>query len=117
MVTPCSTDDPRLAPILPLPPAVADAKVDPQVVGTWVIEMNPGRWIWEIGAGGTYQFHSTAPDLAPTHAGRIEFADGKWTLQSMAGYADTDGGTYQLQGPDLMVMTGKLGTGSWRRMK
>jgi hypothetical protein len=91
--------------------------IDPQLVGEWFIDMNPGRWIWEIGAGGTYQFHSEAPDLAPTHAGVISAADGKWTLSATAGIADSDGGTYQILGPDKVTMTGKLGTATWRRVQ
>ena len=115
IATPCAGDDPRFAP--PLPPGVAGATIDSSIVGTWMINMNPGRWVWEIGAHGTYEFHSEAPDLAPTHAGLITAANGKWTLQATAGIADSDGGTYQLPGPDTMVMTGKLGTGTWRRIE
>jgi len=117
MATPCSKDDSRRASALPLPPPRAGLKIDPQLVGEWFIDMNPGRWIWEIGSGGTYQFHSEAPDLAPTHAGLISAADGKWTLNATAGVADSDGGTYQILGRDKVTMTGKLGTATWRRVQ
>jgi hypothetical protein len=117
MVTPCASDNPRYAAPLPLPPGVPDVTTDPGVVGSWEIDRNPGRWVWEIGPHGSYQFHSEAPDLAPTHAGVITAADGKWTLNATAGIAESDGGTYQLQGPDVLVATGKLGTGVWHRMQ
>lgn len=117
MATPCSGDNPIYAPALPLPPGDRNAKIDPSLVGTWMIDMNPGRWLWQIGAGGTYQFHSEAMDLTPTHAGRIEAADGKWSLQATAGYADIDEGTYQMTGSDSVFMTGKLGQATWRRVK
>lgn len=117
MATPCSSDNPRYAPALPLPPQRSGTKIDPRIVGTWFIDMNPGRWIWEIGAGGTYQFHSEAPDLAPSHAGLINAADGKWTLNATAGFADTDGGAYQVLAPDKLRMSGKLGTATWSRVQ
>jgi hypothetical protein len=116
-MTACAGDDPRTAPRFPLPPNVTGGKVDPAVVGTWEIPLHPGRWVWEIAANGTYEFHTEAPDGAPSHAGTFAANGGTWTLVSIAGYADTDGGTYLMQGPDTMVMTGKLGTGSWQRVK
>ena len=115
--TPCASDNPIYAPPLPLPPGDRSATIDPSLVGTWMIDMNPGRWLWEIGSGGTYQFHSEAMDLTPTHAGRIQAADGKWSLQSTAGFADIDEGTYQMQGRDAVFMTGKSGQATWRRVK
>ena len=62
-------DDPRTPPLFPLPPNVIGGKVDPAAVGTWEIPMNPGRWVWEIAANGTYEFHTEAPDGAPSRAG------------------------------------------------
>ncbi len=115
-MTACARDDARTAPPFPLPPNVTGGRVDPAVVGTWEIPMNPGRWVWEIAANGTYEFHTEAPDGAPSHAGTFVANGGTWTLVSIAGYVDTDGGTYLMQGPNTMVMTGKLGTGSWQRI-
>jgi hypothetical protein len=115
-MTACAGDDPRTAPPFPLPPNVIGGKVDPAAVGTWEIPMNPGRWVWEIAANGTYEFHTEAPDGAPSHAGTFVANGGTWTLVSIAGYVDTDGGTYLMQGLNTMVMTGKLGTGSWHRI-
>jgi hypothetical protein len=115
-MTACAGDDPRTAPPFPLPPNVIGGRVDPAAVGTWEFPMNPGRWVWEIAANGTYEFHTEAPDGAPSHAGTFVANGGTWTLLSIAGYVDTDGGTYLMQGPDTMVMTGKFGTGSWHRI-
>ena len=115
-MTACAGDDPRTAPPFPLPPNVIGGNVDPAVVGTWEFAMNPGRWVWEIAANGTYEFHTEAPDGAPSHAGTFVANGGTWTLVSIAGYVDTDGGTYLMQGPNTMVMTGKLGTGGWQRI-
>jgi hypothetical protein len=112
----CAGDDPRTAPPFPLPPNVIGGIVDPAVVGTWEFAMNPGRWVWKIAANGTYEFHTEAPDGAPSHAGTFVANGGTWTLVSIAGYVDTDGGTYLMQGPNTMVMTGKLGTGGWQRI-
>ena len=61
--------------------------------------------------------HTEAPDGAPSQAGTFVSDNGVWTLNSIAGYADTDGGTYLMVGPDTMAMTGKLGFGIWYRIK
>jgi Domain of unknown function (DUF4189) len=117
LLTACSGDDQRTAPPFPLPPNTTGGKVDPATVGTWEAPMNTGRWVWEIAANGTYEFHTEAPDGAPSHAGSFVSDDGVWTLNSIAGYVDADGGTYQMVGPDTMAMTGKLGFGIWYRIK
>ena len=117
LMTACSGDDSRTSPPFPLPPNVTGGKIDPAMVGTWEVPINPGRWVWEIAPNGTYEFHTEAPDGAQSHAGMIVSDDGVWTLNSIAGYSDQDGGTYLMQGPDTMAMTGKLGFGIWRRVK
>jgi hypothetical protein len=117
LMTACSGDDSRTSPPFPLPPNVTGGKVDPAMVGTWETPMTIGRWVWEIAPNGTYEFHTEAPDGAPSHAGTFVSDDGVWTLNSIAGYADTDGGTYLMVGPDTMAMTGKLGFGIWHRIK
>lgn len=76
--------------------------------------MNPGRWVWEIGPHGTYEFHSEAPDGAASHAGTFSAKDGRWSLQATSGY--TDGGAYNFQSPGNLVATGRLGTGMWHRI-
>ena len=121
-MAPCADDDPqyvdlRYTPPMALPIGTAKTIIDPKIVGTWAFHTNPGRWVWQIGARGSYSFHSEAADLAPTHAGLITAANGQWTLQATSGFVDSDGGTYRMLGPGTLSMTGKLGTGTWQRVK
>ncbi len=113
---PCAGDDPRWPSALPLPPPSSKpaAKIDPHTIGTWELLLNPGRWVWEIGANGTYEFHSESLDKAPSHAGTFSAIDGKWSLRSTDGY--TDSGTFKFVPPGSMISTGRLGTGTWRRI-
>ena len=89
------------------------AIVDGDTVGTWQIPVNGGRWVWEIDADGTYKFHSEASDGAAPHAGTFSASGGHWSLQATNGYSD--GGTYTVQAPDSLIITGRLGTGTWHR--
>lgn len=111
---PCAGDDSRWPPPLPLPPGGQGAVLDQDTIGTWEIPVNPGRWVWEIGPRGTYEFHSEAPDGAAPHAGKFSASGGVWSLQATNGY--TDGGTYVFQPPDTLVATGRLGTAAWHRL-
>jgi hypothetical protein len=117
-VTPCASDDVRWTSPLPLPqpPATLATKIDPEAVGTWEYSINPGRWIWEIAGNGTYEFHSEAADSTPSHSGRFSASGGHWSLQSMSGFEDIDGGQYKFESSNVMVVTGKLGTGTWSRV-
>jgi hypothetical protein len=94
--------------------------VDPAVVGTWEMPVPlgqfTGRWIWEINADGTYSFQTDPPNIIQSHQGRVGFGQGRWWQQASAGLPGwTDGGTYQMNGPDMLLATGQLGTGLWRR--
>jgi hypothetical protein len=85
------------------------------MVGTWELPINPGYWIWRVAENGIYEFHSEAMDGAPTHAGTLTASQGHYTLHAITlSWGGT--GTYTFQGPDTVVATGKLGTGTWRRM-
>jgi len=43
-------------------------------------------------------------------------ANGKWTLRASRGLPGfEDGGTYKMRDSNTLVMTGRLGTGIWRR--
>jgi hypothetical protein len=113
--SPCASDDVRWPSPLPLPSSSSakSSKVDPHTIGTWEISMNPGRWVWEIGTSGTYEFHSESLEKAPSHAGTFSASDGNWSLQSTDGY--TDSGTYKFVPPNSLVATGRLGTATWHR--
>jgi hypothetical protein len=101
---------------LPMPPATPAAKIDPGVVGTWEYPINPGRWIWQIAANSTYEFHSEAADNAPSHSGVFSADGGRWSMTSTSGFQDVDGGQYNFPSSNAMVSTWKLGTGKWSRV-
>ncbi len=115
--SPCAGDDIRWPSPLPLPPpsSAPSSKIDSHTIGIWELFLNPGRWVWEIGSNGTYEFHSESLDQAPSHAGTFTGNDGHWSLLSTDGYSDS--GTYKFQPPDSLVATGHLGTATWRRIK
>jgi hypothetical protein len=116
--TPCASDNVNWSsPLpLPLPPATPAAKIDPAVVGTWEYSINPGRWVWQIAANGTYEFHSEAADPAPSHSGVFSASGGHWSLKSTSGFEDIDGGQYKFESSSVMTATGKLGTAKWSRV-
>jgi hypothetical protein len=114
-VTPCAGDDVRWSSPLPLPPGSQPGSVDPHLVGLWELLINPGYWIWQIGPNGTYTFYSEAPDGAPSHMGTLTAVNGRYTMHSTNMPGD-DVGTYKYQAPGTLVATGRLGTGTWRRI-
>ncbi|MGA2058606.1 MAG: caspase family protein [Bradyrhizobium sp.] len=106
----------------PASPALATSvtAVDPALVGTWEI-MVPGgrgqsRWIWQMMGDGTYKFHAEGGRDAPPHEGTITAANGRWTLHALKGLSKdySDGGSYEIH-DTIAVITGKLGTGYWKR--
>jgi hypothetical protein len=96
--------------------------VDPGGVGIWetTVPNNRGvaRWIWDIRPGGTYRFRSEGPGAVNSHEGRITLSDGHWTLRATRGLAGwEDGGPYEFRDANTLIMTGRLGTGIWRRVE
>jgi hypothetical protein len=85
------------------------------MVGTWALEINPGRWIWRVATNGTYEFHSEAMDATPSNAGTFSASGGNYTLHANNIPWD-DLGTYKVEAPGVVVATGRLGTGTWRRI-
>jgi hypothetical protein len=112
---PCANDDTRWTSPLPLPPGGTPGMVDPGLVGLWGLNVNNGIWVWQISAYGTYTFHSEAPDKAQPHNGTFMSNNGHYTLHATSTPWD-DQGTYTMQGSTAVVMTGKLGTGTWYRI-
>jgi hypothetical protein len=101
--------------------ACRSQRVDRALVGTWDIQVpnasGIARWVWEIRADGTYDFHADGPGSPPSHSGTFTASRGHYTLVSTT-IAWNDTGTYQLMdGNDTMVATGRLGTGSWHRVE
>jgi hypothetical protein len=106
--------------VAPTAPALPLA-IDPTLVGTWEI-MVPGdrglsRWIWRIFGDGTYKFRAEGRRPALPHEGTITAANGRWTLHALKGGLPkdySDGGSYEVR-DTTAVITGKLGTGYWKR--
>ncbi len=115
ITAPCAGDDVLWSAPLPLPTGVQGGKVDPVMVGTWEMIRNPGRWIWRVAANGTYEFHSEAIDNTPSNAGTLTAAAGHYALHAITMPWD-DTGTYAVQSQGVIVATGKLGTGTWKRI-
>lgn len=110
---------PAAAAALPVPPATSTAAIDPALVGTWEIMVASGRgqsrWIWQIMADGTYKFHAEPFRSAQAHEGTVTFANGRWTLHARKGMRNySDAGSYEVHDA-IAVITGKLGTGYWKR--
>ena len=104
------------APALPASPSA----IDPALVGTWEIMVPSGRgqsrWIWQMMADGTYKFHAEGGRATPAHEGTLTAANGRWTLHALKGLSKDygDGGSYEIH-DTIAVITGKLGTGYWKR--
>jgi len=93
----------------------APVGVDARAVGTWVLPVNGGRWIWEIHRAGTYRFRMEAANgtSSPWGEGTIAFQNGRWKLDGPGAW---DLGTYSFNGADVLAAQGKLGLGYWRRL-
>jgi hypothetical protein len=106
-----------------VPPPAAQAPhppaIDPALVGTWEImvpsDRGPSRWIWRIMGDGTYKFRAEGPRAAPAHEGTMSATNGDWSMhvvKGLKGYDDS--GSYEVRDATA-VITGKLGTGYWKR--
>ena len=116
IVAPCGGDDVRWSSPLPFPAGVTGGSVDPVLVGTWIMNRNPGQWVWRVAGNGTYEFHSEAPDNTSSNNGTLTAGNGHYTLHAISLTWD-DVGTYVVQSRDVIVATGKLGTGIWKRAR
>lgn len=93
--------------------------MDPALVGTWEIMVQhrgqPTRWIWQILGDGTYRFHAEPFNAARPHEGLMTAVNGHWTLRALKGSRGwSDSGSYEIHDV-VAVITGKLGTGAWKR--
>ena len=91
--------------------------IDPALVGTWEVTTPRGRshWFWQIMADGTYKFHAEPSLGVKPHDGIMTASDGHWTLHTLRGLNGyVDGGSYEIH-DTIAVITGKLGTGAWKR--
>jgi hypothetical protein len=95
------------------------AAIDPALVGTWEImvpsDRGLSRWFWRIMDDGTYKFRAEGPRAAPAHEGTITAMSGHWSMHVIKGLAGyDDAGSYEVR-DTTAVITGKLGTGYWKR--
>jgi hypothetical protein len=75
------------------------------------------RWVWNILPDGSYNFHSEGGQPAPSHEGTMTATSGHWTLHVVKGMRNyNDGGAYEVR-DTTAVVTGKLGTGYWKRIQ
>jgi len=100
-------------------PAPSSLAIDPALVGTWEImvpsDRGISRWIWRIMGDGTYKFRAEGPRAAPSHEGTIAAVNGHWSIHANRGLTGyDDGGSYEIRDA-AAVITGKLGTGYWKR--
>jgi hypothetical protein len=100
-------------------PAPSSLAIDPALVGTWEImvpsDRGTSRWIWRIMDDGTYKFRAEGPRAAPAHEGTIAAVNGHWSIHANRGLTGyDDGGSYEIR-DTAAVITGKLGTGYWKR--
>jgi len=100
-------------------PAPSSLAIDPALVGTWEImvpsDRGMSRWIWRIMGDGTYKFRAEGPRAAPAHEGTIAAVNGHWSIHANRGLTGyDDGGSYEIRDA-AAVITGKLGTGYWKR--
>jgi hypothetical protein len=114
IATPCGGDPVQWSSPLPLPIDATGGKVDPALVGTWIMIRNPGQWVWRVAGNGTYEFHSEAPDNTPSNNGTLTANGGHYTLRAIS-MTWEDVGTYVVQSAGTILATGKLGTGTWKR--
>ncbi len=106
ITAPCAADDVRWSSPLPLPRGGSTATVDPNMVGTWELFINPGRWIWRVAPNGTYELHSEAMDNTPSNAGTFSASNGHYTLHAIS-MTWVGAGTFRkMQSPGVVVATG-----------
>ena len=100
-------------------PAPSSLAIDPALVGTWEImvpsDRGMSRWIWRIMGDGTYKFRAEGPRAAPAHEGTIAAVNGHWSIHANRGLTGYDDSGYYEIRDTAAVITGKLGTGYWKR--
>jgi len=109
---------PAVAPATAVP-APPPSLIDPALLGTWEImvpsDRGQSRWVWNILGDGTYNFHAEGGRAVHPHEGKMTAMNGHWTLHATRGAAGwADGGSYEVR-DTTAVITGKLGTGYWKR--
>jgi hypothetical protein len=89
----------------------AAGAVDPALLGTWKLDSQGAGIFWVVRPDGFYRLHG--PSVPSKQFGRFEGGNGKWSVNA-PGWADQ--GTYKLSEPATWMVTGKFGTGTWKRV-
>ena len=91
--------------------ALAADVIDPALVATWKLEWQRADLFWAIRSDGVYRLHG--PGATARQLGKIEAKQGRFSMKAPL-WADS--GTYKLSNADTLVITGKLGPGTWQRV-
>jgi hypothetical protein len=92
-------------------PNVADAAIDPELIGTWQLEYPGGSIYWALREDGVYRLYGLGAN--PGQVGKLEASGGKFSMQA-AFFADA--GPYELKDANTWIVTGRLGPGTWKRV-
>jgi len=106
--------------VAPQPVAVTSRPVvDAAAQGQWTMKISSlagtSTCFWDVKGNGTYSAWCVGAQPS-AHSGTVSVADGRWTLNATTTNW-TDGGTYQFSNPNTFIVTGRLGTGAWLRLK
>ncbi|MCA9803081.1 MAG: hypothetical protein KC777_14020 [Cyanobacteria bacterium HKST-UBA02] len=88
------------------------AGIEPRLQGDWMMESaSPQKTVFHVMADGRYR---TTLGSASLETGKFDALDGKWSVRSDVGRADT--GTFSLMG-DMLILRSSAGiTTQWKRV-
>jgi uncharacterized caspase-like protein len=100
-------------------PAVSRSVVDPLAQGHWATKITSNAGVstcyWDLKADGTYSTWCVGAQPA-AHNGTVTVGDGHWSLVATTTNW-VDGGAYQFPNPDTFIVTSRLGTFAYLRLK
>jgi hypothetical protein len=100
----------QLPPTSPAP--LTQPSIDAALVGTWKFDGFTADMFWVVRADGSYRLHGWGAGNQQQR-GRFEGVQGQWSINAPNWQ---DAGTYQLVDASTWVVTGKFGTGTWKRV-
>ena len=111
---PSSAQVPSRMPQLPTesPAASTPPSIDSALIGTWKFDGFTADMFWVVRADGSYRLHGWGAGNQQQR-GHFEGAKGQWSIHAPNWQ---DAGTYTLADASTWVVTGKLGTGTWKRV-
>jgi tetratricopeptide (TPR) repeat protein len=100
-------------------PQAEESVLDPAFVGTFQLTLTNGQGTWTFTfhpeQSGRYATTVEGTSPLPGETGVIQAKDGSWSIKADSGR--TDEGTYKFDRDKNLILTGKLGTGLWKRVK